>query len=117
MLPPGSNVPPSQFPIQFTFPLTLSRCSPFLPSCPSQHTSPFLGAPSFYRIGTNSPSEVRPGNPLLYIVQGPCSSLCMLSDCGSVSNRSQGFGLEETTCFPKGKPSPVGPLILPLIPP
>ena len=66
-------------------------------------------------LGLSSPSETRPGRLLLYMCQGPPTSLCMLLVGGSVSGISLESGLVETACLPMESPSPSASSILPLI--
>jgi hypothetical protein len=68
--------------------------TPSLRGCPRQAS--VLPGASFLKLGASSPTEARPGSPLLYI----CWDLGLAHVCclvgGSVSERTQGFRLIET---------------------
>ena len=70
------SLPPSQFFIPFLLPLSSKRVLP--------HTHPTRHPPSLVPqvspgLGISSPTETRPGSPLLYMCQGSQTILCMLS--------------------------------------
>lgn len=67
-----------------------------LRGCPPPSTTmlpPSLGPQDSLGLSASSPTEVRPGRPLLYMCQGPWTSLCMLLVGASVSGSSMGSEL------------------------
>jgi hypothetical protein len=104
MASPQSAFP--QFLIPFVFLPVSKRMFPLMPparplySLESQ-VSQGLGA---------SPTEARPGSPLLYMCWGPWTSLCRLPGW-----RSLGFELVENASLPMGLPSSAASFSLSLI--
>ena len=112
------------FIVQFPSPPTLSSHSssshspsPLSPrGCPLTHARPqhSLGPQVSQGLGTTSPTQARPGTPLLYmcLAPRPGHKCCLVG--GLVSERSQEFRLVETAGLPIGLPSssPSSSLIL-----
>ena len=100
---PPSGSPLPQFLIPFLLPPVSKRMSPLLPHQARPLHS--LGPPVSQGLGASSPTEARPGSPLLYMCQGQVPArVCCLVD-GSVSERSLGSRLVETAGLPMGLPS------------
>jgi hypothetical protein len=101
----------SWFPLpQFLIPFLLHISSKRVPP-PQPYT--ILGPEGSEELST-SPSEARASSLLLYMCQGPYTSLCMILVGGSVSLGSR---LVETDGLPMRLPSLTGSSILPLIQP
>ena len=104
------QIPLPQFLIPFFFPLSPRGCPPTRP--------PYTLGPQISReLGTSSPTEARPSNPLLYLYWGGLrpALVCCLVD-GSASGRSQDSGLVDTAGLSMG-PSSSASSSLPLIQP
>ena len=65
-------------PLQVPLPIVLHLITPSLVSPRPPRPPPSLGPQVSQGFGTFSPTEARPGSPMLYICWGPWTSLCML---------------------------------------
>ena len=94
--------PPNHFSFHSLVPLSPRECFP------SARPPNFLRPQVSEGLGTSSPTETRPGSPLLYMSQGPQNSSCMLPDW---------WLSVETAGLPMGLPFSFPSSILPLIQP